>query len=182
MSDKEATFSGSNVIYIGHLPFGFFEQQIWAYFSQFGEVQQVRIRRNPRTGKSRHHGFVQFDDVETAEIVASTMDKYMMFGKTIVCHVVSEDNVHDNLFRGPGALSEAPENLNQLVKSAISIPKRKACPTPCTPKSQADKLESHISKAVKKARKLSALGIEYELPYHNTVTDEIKQVLLAENQ
>ena len=38
------------VIYIGHLPFGFFEDQMKAFFSQFGEVTRLRISRNPKVG------------------------------------------------------------------------------------------------------------------------------------
>ena len=34
------------VMYIGHLPNGFFEEQMKAFFSQFGTVNRVRVARN----------------------------------------------------------------------------------------------------------------------------------------
>ncbi len=65
---------GRGVIYIGHLPFGFFEQQLKGFFSQFGTVTRVRVSRNPKTGRSRHYGFVEFLEREVAAIAADTMD------------------------------------------------------------------------------------------------------------
>lgn len=61
------------MIYIGRLPHGFYEEQIKKYFSQFGEVVNVRVSRNkkvphtpapphPQTGHPRHYAFVQFTD------------------------------------------------------------------------------------------------------------------------
>ena len=34
------------VIYVGHIPYGFFEEQMKAYFSQFGDVLNIRLSRN----------------------------------------------------------------------------------------------------------------------------------------
>ena len=34
------------VLYIGHVPHGFYEQQMRGYFSQFGEVTRLRLSRN----------------------------------------------------------------------------------------------------------------------------------------
>jgi len=71
---QEADEDSRGVIYIGHLPFGFFEQQLKGFFSQFGTVTRVRLSRNPKTGRSRHYGFVEFLEREVAAIAADTMD------------------------------------------------------------------------------------------------------------
>jgi nucleolar protein 15 len=68
---------GRGVIYIGHLPFGFFEQQLKGFFTQFGTVTRVRVSRNPKTGRSRHYGFVEFLERDVAVIAADTMDGYV---------------------------------------------------------------------------------------------------------
>ena len=44
---KEDT-SGRAVIYVGHIPFGFFEEQMKQFFSQFGNVTRLRLARNPK--------------------------------------------------------------------------------------------------------------------------------------
>ena len=51
-----------------------------AYFSQFGNVTRLRLSRSLKTGASKHYAFVEFESTEVADIVAKTMDKYLMFG------------------------------------------------------------------------------------------------------
>lgn len=84
---------GSRVIYVGHIPHGFYEDQIRGFFSQFGDVRNVRVSRSKRTGGSKGYGFVEFGDADVARIAAATMDKYLMAGRQLVCHVVKEDIV-----------------------------------------------------------------------------------------
>ncbi len=38
----------SGVVYVGHLPHGFFEEQLMGYFSQFGTVKKVKVSRNKK--------------------------------------------------------------------------------------------------------------------------------------
>lgn len=40
------------VVYLGHVPHGFFEEQMKGFFSQFGEVLRVRLSRSKKTGMS----------------------------------------------------------------------------------------------------------------------------------
>ena len=40
----------SGVMYVGHLPHGFYETQIKGYFSQFGSVKKVKVARNKKVG------------------------------------------------------------------------------------------------------------------------------------
>ena len=40
--------NGRGVIYIGHLPFGFFEDQLRGFFSQFGTITRLRLSRNKK--------------------------------------------------------------------------------------------------------------------------------------
>lgn len=37
-------------MYIGHLPHGFYEKQLMAFFSQFGTVKHVRVSRSQKVG------------------------------------------------------------------------------------------------------------------------------------
>ena len=42
------------VIYLGHIPHGFYEDQIQGFFSQFGTVNKVRLSRSKKVGDSDH--------------------------------------------------------------------------------------------------------------------------------
>jgi nucleolar protein 15 len=70
------------------------------YFSQFGTVTRLRLSRNKKTGASKHYAFVEFASAEVADIVARTMDKYLLFNHILQCKVVPPENVHPELFKG----------------------------------------------------------------------------------
>lgn len=70
------------------------------YFSQFGRVNRLRVSRNKKTGAPKHYAFVEFSSAEVAEIVAKTMDKYLMFGHILQCRVIPDEQVHPDLFKG----------------------------------------------------------------------------------
>jgi len=54
------------VVYIGHLPHGFFEEQMKEYFTQYGEVLGVKLARARKTAKSKGYAFIQFKYPEVA--------------------------------------------------------------------------------------------------------------------
>jgi len=97
---KKKAFSRSNVLYIGHVPHGFFEEQMKEFLSQFGKVLQVRVSRSKKTGKSRGYAFVQFLNKEVADIVQKTMHGYILTGRSLVCQHVPEEHVHEKMFLG----------------------------------------------------------------------------------
>jgi len=66
--DNELTERG--VVYLGHIPYGFFEKEMNGFFSQFGNVTRLRLARNKKTGNSRHFAFIEFDNPQVAQIVA----------------------------------------------------------------------------------------------------------------
>jgi nucleolar protein 15 len=45
---KQPQHSVRGVIYLGRIPYGFFEKQLKEYFGQFGEVTQLRLSRSPK--------------------------------------------------------------------------------------------------------------------------------------
>ncbi|KAG8213223.1 hypothetical protein J3R82DRAFT_11688, partial [Butyriboletus roseoflavus] len=88
------------VILISRLPHGFYEDQLRAYFSQFGEILRLRVSRNKKTGKSKHYAFLEFDSSSVAQIVAETMDNYLLMGHILKCKVIPRDEVHPELWVG----------------------------------------------------------------------------------
>lgn len=92
--------TGAGVVYLSHIPHGFYEEQMRAYFSQFGEITRLRMARNRRTGASKHFAFIEFRHEAVARIVVETMDNYLMFGRLLQCKLVPVEQVHPDTFAG----------------------------------------------------------------------------------
>src|ERR1700712_3054871 len=82
------------------IPHGFYEQQMRAYFSQFGTITKLRLARNRKTGAPKHYAFVEFGSSAVADIVARTMDKYLLFGHILQVRHLPPEQVHENLWKG----------------------------------------------------------------------------------
>lgn len=96
--DKDDTKTG--VVYVGRLPHGFFEDQLRAYFSQFGDINRLRLSRNKKTGRSKHYGFLEFDSPDVAEIVVDTMNNYLLDGHMLQLSMIPPEKVDPNLWVG----------------------------------------------------------------------------------
>lgn len=93
------TSNKPGVIYIGHLPHGFYENELRGFFSQFGKVLKVRVARSVRTYRPKGYAFVMFANHEVAEIACNAMDGYFMYKKILVCKLVPPEKVHAKMFR-----------------------------------------------------------------------------------
>ncbi|KAH8420744.1 hypothetical protein KR222_003657 [Zaprionus bogoriensis] len=87
------------VVFIKHLPHGFFEQQLRQYFKQFGNVTRVRLARSERTGGSKGFAFVEFQYPEVAKVAADTMDNYLMFQKVVKASYIPPEQQKFNFFK-----------------------------------------------------------------------------------
>lgn len=88
------------VIYLGHIPKGFEESQMRKFFDQFGTVTRLRLSRSKRNAAPKGYGFIEFEEESVAKIVAQTMDKYLLFEKQLVCHLIPKEKVQPGLFKG----------------------------------------------------------------------------------
>ena len=88
------------VVYVGRIPHGFYEHEMRQYFSQFGDISRLRLARNKKTGSSRHWAFVEFKSASVANIVAGTMDNYLMFNHILKCKVVPKEQLHEDIWKG----------------------------------------------------------------------------------
>jgi nucleolar protein 15 len=86
------------VMYVGHIPYGFHERQLEAFFGQFGEVSRVKLARSKRTGGSRHFAFVEFRRLHVAKVVVEAMNGYIMFRRRLVCAIVPPEKCHDRMW------------------------------------------------------------------------------------
>ncbi|XP_064597283.1 MKI67 FHA domain-interacting nucleolar phosphoprotein-like [Liolophura sinensis] len=153
---KKPSWSGlqPGVIYVGHIPHGFYEKEMKSFFSQFGRVQRLRIARSKKTGHIKGYGFVEFQCKEVAKIVADTMNNYLMFERLLKCEYLPQDKVHPDTFKG----SNRPFSMPKSHLLAIERHNRV----------KSDDVEkknqlSFVQKYEKKMARLAKLGIDYKL-------------------
>eukprot|EP01103_Thecamoeba_quadrilineata_P003347 TRINITY_DN13138_c0_g1_i1.p1 TRINITY_DN13138_c0_g1~~TRINITY_DN13138_c0_g1_i1.p1 ORF type:complete len:224 (+),score=52.01 TRINITY_DN13138_c0_g1_i1:53-724(+) len=139
----------STIIYVGHLPRGFNEQQIKAFFKQFGPVEKVEVARNRKTGAVRQFAFVKFDDKAVAAAAVESMNGYLMFHKKLVCRHIPVARVKDSWFHNHIRKEQPNPNIALNIKKHKQNSSKKA-----------------LSKALKREKdrkkKLADLGVEYK--------------------
>ncbi|KAG2035855.1 RNA-binding domain-containing protein [Suillus americanus] len=141
------------VIYMGCLPHGFYEDQLKGYLSQFGDVTRLRISRNKKTGRSKHYGFVEFDSASVAQIVAETMDNYLLMGHILKCKVIPKEKVHPELWVGANKKWKAIPR-DQIVRKEHNKPR--------TQESMRKAEKRLIQRENERKRKLAEVGIKYD--------------------
>lgn len=98
-AQKQKT-AARGTIYLGRIPHGFYEDQMREYFGQFGDVTRLRLARNPKSGASRHYAYIEFSSLPVAEVVAETMNNYLLMGHILKCNVINQDEIHPELWVG----------------------------------------------------------------------------------
>lgn len=138
------------IVYVGHIPFGLFEPQLKEYFSQFGKILRVKLSRSKKNGHSRGYAFIEFESMEVAQIAASTMNNYIIFKRSLKCHVLPKESIHRFIF----------------IKS-----KKKSSSHSKKPLSEGDKQAKAKKSAVSRQKKLLKISkilekenINYKLP------------------
>lgn len=164
--------SNCGVVVVSRIPYGFFEEQMRGFFSQFGTITRLRISRNRKTGKSRHFGFIEFESREVAAIVADTMNNYMMFGRTLECKYLPPSQVHPDTFRN------ADRKFKVVPWTRINRDRHNATKTEQQIKTINDRL---VKREDKLRKKLSDLGYDYDFSgYANKqITPPAKEVKVS---
>ncbi|KAI7867428.1 hypothetical protein BDF14DRAFT_1726492, partial [Spinellus fusiger] len=145
----------AGVVYLGRIPHGFFEKEMLAYFSQFGDVNRLRLSRNKKTGRSKHFAFIEFASSDVAQIVADTMNNYLLFEHMLKCHVVPAEKVHEKAFEG------ADKKFKVIPWKKIAAKNQNKERTPEQKTKQLSRLQSRQEK---RQERLQKLGITYDLP------------------
>lgn len=149
------------VIYIGRIPHGFYEAQLRTYFSQFGEIKQLRLSRNKKTGASKHYGFIQFVAPEVADVVADTMDNYLIFGHILKVKVMQPADIKPGMWKGHDTKYTPVDNKARVLKS-LGEPKTKEFWNKVE--------ERRAAKQAKREQKFKNLGIDYK--YETAVVEK----------
>jgi nucleolar protein 15 len=160
LSETAIDNSLSNVVYVGHLPHGFYETELKKFFEQFGQVTRVSVNRNPKTLRPRHFAFVEFEDQEIAATATEAMHGYIMFHKRLICRHVPVHLVKTFKSRNDVTVRLNP-NITKNIdahKAALSVKKIK-------------KIQARLQKKEElKHKKLQDLSVDYTFP--TTQTEE----------
>lgn len=157
-SNGEIEGDKPGIIFIGRIPHGFFEPQMLQYFSQFGDIKHLRISRNKKSGKSKHYGFIEFASSEVADIVARTMNKYLMFGHILQVHVIPPEQVPKALFLGMNGVTRRFHVVprNAMERREMRLPKDREV--------WQRKIDKENQKRKEKEEKMKALGYDFKAP------------------
>lgn len=166
-SNNEST-EYSSVVYIGRLPFGFEQPQMETFFKQFGDIKNIRMSVNKKSGKSKHYAFIEFESPDVAKVVADTMDGYILMNHTLKAVLLPKEKVFIGLFKG------ANKKYRKIPWKKIDINRRKRP----NYKESAEKRETRLLKRDEKRRKqFEKLGIKFSFDgYKNT------KVIIAEKE
>lgn len=157
-------------VHLSRLPHGFFEPQLRAYLSQFGTITHLRLARNRKTGKSKHFAFVEFASSAVADIVAKTMDKYLLFGHIMQARRVPEEQVTEDFWKNEGKKRVAPRNKLEGVRLRKGMGRE----------GWEKRVEREEQKRLEKAEKLKELGYEFDMPSVRAVEDVPVQKVLKQ--
>eukprot|EP01118_Nematostelium_gracile_P014078 TRINITY_DN541_c0_g1_i1.p1 TRINITY_DN541_c0_g1~~TRINITY_DN541_c0_g1_i1.p1 ORF type:complete len:254 (+),score=68.89 TRINITY_DN541_c0_g1_i1:60-821(+) len=155
----------SSIVYLGRIPYGFFEEQMRAFFSQFGQVKRLRLSRSKRTGNSKHYAFLEFESPEIANIVQDSMNDYFLYGHKLSCKVMPKSKVHPDLFKG------ANRKFKKIPYQSIAKEQHNKDKQPKEIKKTSERL---LKKEKKLRSKIQGLGIDYTFSgYQGTVAPTI---------
>lgn len=126
--------SNRGIVFIKHIPHGFYEEQLKAYFEQFGAVTRTRVARSDRSGRSKGYAFVEFRVPEVAQIAAETMDNYLMFKQVLKTAYIPPDEQKYNYFRQTVHRVPKADGTEKLVtphtiRTAKAVKKMNTMPT-----------------------------------------------------
>ena len=107
----------SSIIYVSRLPNGFHEKELSKYFSQFGDLKEVRLARNKKTGNSRHYGFIEFANKDDAKIAQETMNNYLLMGHLLQVRLMAKGSKIEKLYK----YKKRSFNENRIKKSKKEI-------------------------------------------------------------
>jgi len=118
---KSRKLANRGIVYIGHIPHGFYEEQMKDYFKQFGNITRVRVARSKKTGKSRGYGYIEFLQSEVAKIAADTMNNYLMCGRLLKATYIPPEKQHFGFFAGVNWSEDKYPRLKNRRKATLSI-------------------------------------------------------------
>ncbi|RWR94598.1 MKI67 FHA domain-containing protein [Cinnamomum micranthum f. kanehirae] len=130
----------ATVLYIGRVPHGFYEDEMEAFFKQFGKIKHLRIARNKKVAK----------------IVADCMHNYLMFEHMLQVHLIPPERVHPRLWKARNYILHPPSNWTEVERKKHNKVK--------TVEEHQKLVQGILKRDKKRRKKIEAAGIDYECP------------------
>ncbi|XP_020573941.1 MKI67 FHA domain-interacting nucleolar phosphoprotein [Phalaenopsis equestris] len=164
----------ATVLYIGHIPHGFYEEQMEGFFKQFGKVKRLRIARNRKTGRSKHYGFLEFDNPAVAKVVANEIHNYLLFEHNLQIHLIPPEKIHPNLWKGVGKVHN-PHKWTDIERWRHNKDR--------TAKQHQNLVQGILKRDAKRRKRIKDAGIEYECPdFVGLVQTENKRIKFTDEE
>jgi len=147
-------YKDSAYIFIGGLPYELTEGDVLAVFSQYGEIVNLNLVRDKKTGKSKGYGFLAYEDQRSTILAVDNFNSIKLGGRTIRVDHVSE-------YRRP-LEDEKDENGQRKEKIEPGCAPKTPSPEPSSAGSDEDagalrlKLKTKKKKKEKKKKKKRA--------------------------
>jgi len=168
VSGSKMTIGERGVVYLSNVPHGFYENQMFKFFSQFGKVTNIRLGRSHKTGNFRGFAFIEFRFAEVAKVVAETMNGYLMFEKLMKCKVVPSEKVRPAIFKHRVNPQKPPgKKARQLAKKQVNMDR--------DPRQELKRRRNQFGKIQKSAAKLRALGIDIQAELADIESEKVER-------
>jgi RNA recognition motif-containing protein len=123
-----------------------------------------------QTGKSKHYGFIEFDSSSVAQIVAETMDNYLIMGHILRCKLIPKDQVHPELWVGANRKWRAVPRgrLTRVEHNKVSKALLNTCSRPqlvVQQRTESEQMRTNkrlLKRQNERKRKLEQAGIKYD--------------------
>ncbi|MCL5050321.1 MAG: RNA-binding protein [Firmicutes bacterium] len=87
---SKVTGGDARTLYVGNLPFKTSEEDVEKLFSQYGQVSEVRLVKDRRTGRKKGYGFVEMD-ATGADIALAKLNDHEFEGRTLKVRTAHAD-------------------------------------------------------------------------------------------
>ncbi|XP_022100504.1 MKI67 FHA domain-interacting nucleolar phosphoprotein-like [Acanthaster planci] len=167
-SEVSADRDEKGVVYLSHIPHGFYEPQMKHFFQQFGKVTRLKLWRSKKSGKSRGFAYVEFEYADVAKIVADTMNNYLMYRKLLKCKFIPKEEVR------PGSFSNSHRPFVKPYHRNLSVKRHNSLLT--ADEARIVKTQQRlVQKEGRRRKKMEKLGIECKLPGYAEEWKSIKK-------
>jgi nucleolar protein 15 len=162
---SDSSKNKSSIIYVGHIPNGFYESEMRKFFRQFGGVKRIRLFRSKKTNNSKGYAFVEFATPDVASTVAQSMNGYFLMERKLVAEVVPLDKHHSLMFaKYKFRKSADSDSDNDSESGNESKDKESGVEKVLSAEQQAALVGKAAGVLTKKMNKLAAMGIDFQLP------------------
>ena len=81
-------------IYVGNLSFSVTEEDLKTMFTEFGEIENVKLIVNNYTGQSKGFGFIEMPDNSEADKAIKALNKKLINGQNIKVNQANPSGKH----------------------------------------------------------------------------------------